>query len=110
MEDFFALIEVHLKEVWGFVEVLDDGQLDAQKSWRKYRHHTGRAVRGFLSFSQSSSERSLGSFGSDEERSAGKTTKVMEEPRQVIPDEEPPVTTNMETTTVSKEQPPGMPG
>ena len=29
-EDFFALAEVHLKEVWGLVEVLDDGQLDAQ--------------------------------------------------------------------------------
>ena len=29
-EDFFALAEVHLKEVRGLVEVLDDGQLDAQ--------------------------------------------------------------------------------
>ena len=30
----------------------------------------------------------------------------MEEPRQAIPDAEPPVTTNAETTPVSEEQPP----
>ena len=35
-EDFFALAEVHLKEVRGLVEVLDDGQLDAQLQLEKY--------------------------------------------------------------------------
>ena len=36
-EDFFALAEAHLKEVRGLVEVLDDGQLDAQLHSRKIR-------------------------------------------------------------------------
>ena len=35
-EDFFVLAEVHLKEVQGLVEVLDDGQLDAQLQLEKY--------------------------------------------------------------------------
>ena len=43
---------------------------------------------------------------SDEERPAGETTKDTEEQRQAIPDEELSVTTNVETTTVSEEQPP----
>ena len=34
-EDFFALAEVHLKEVRGLVEVLDDGQLDTQLQLEK---------------------------------------------------------------------------
>mgnify|MGYP000474005598 CR=1 FL=1 len=35
-EDFFDLAKVHLKEVWGLVEVLDDNQLDAQLQLEKY--------------------------------------------------------------------------
>ena len=35
-EDFFALAEAHLMEVWGLVERLDDGQLDTQLQLEKY--------------------------------------------------------------------------
>ena len=35
-EDFFSLAEAHLKEVWGLVERLDDGQLDAQLQVEKH--------------------------------------------------------------------------
>ena len=36
----------------------------------------------------------------------GETTRDTDEPRQTVPDEEPPTTTNAETTAVSEEQPP----
>ena len=35
-EDFFSLAEAHLREVWGLVEMLDDGQLDAELQLEKY--------------------------------------------------------------------------
>ena len=35
-EDFFVVAEAHLKEIRGLVEVLDDGQLDAQLQLEKY--------------------------------------------------------------------------
>ena len=35
-EDFFSLAKAHLREVWGLVEKLDKGQLDAQLQLEKY--------------------------------------------------------------------------
>ena len=40
-----------------------------------------------------------------EEQPVGETTRDTDEARQTIPDDEPPVTTNVETTAIS-EQPP----
>ena len=36
LEDFFSLAEAYLMEVRGLVEMLDDGQLDAQLQLEKY--------------------------------------------------------------------------
>ena len=43
---------------------------------------------------------------SDEEQPTGEITKDTDEPRQTIAYDEPPITTNAETTAVSEEQPP----
>ena len=96
-EDFFALAEAHLKEVWGLVEVLDDGQLDAQLQLEKYERERQQ---------QEAEGRTTPITISDEEQPAGETTRDTEEPRQEIPNDEPPVTTNAKTTLVSGEQPP----
>ena len=44
-EDFFSLAEAHLREVWGLVERLDDGPLDAHLQLEKYErdHHQQEA-------------------------------------------------------------------
>ena len=94
-EDFFALAEAHLKEVWGLVERLDDGQLDIQLQLEKYEEDRQQ---------QEAEGRTTPITISDEERPAGETTKDTEEPRQARPEDEPPVGTNEETTAISEEQ------
>ena len=94
-EDFFALAEGHLKEVWGLMETLDDGQLDTQLQLEKYEQDRQQ---------QEAERRTTPITISDEERLAGETTKETEEPRQARPEEEPPVATNEETTAISDEQ------
>ena len=95
-EDFFALAEGHLKEVQGLVETLDDGQLNTQLQLEKYEQDRQQ---------QEAEGRTTPITISDEERPAGETTKDTEEPRQAIPEEEPPIVTNEETTAISEQLP-----
>ena len=73
---------------------MDDGKLDTQLQLEKYEQNRQQ---------QEAEGRTTPITISDEERSAGQTTKGPEEPRQVIPEDAPPVTTNEETTAVSEE-------
>ena len=91
LEDFFTLAEAHLKEVRGLVERLDDVQLDTQLTLEKYKQDRQQ---------QEAEGRTTPITISDEERPVGETTKDTEEPQKAIMEEEPPVTTNEETTAI----------
>ena len=79
------------------MERLDDGQLDAQLQLEKYEWERQK---------QEVEGRTTPITISDEEQLASETTTDMDEPRQTIVDDDPPVTTNVETIAVSEEQPP----
>ena len=70
-EDFFALVEEHMKEVRGLVERLDDGQLNAQLQLEKYEQDRQQ---------QEVEGRTTPITISDEERPAEKRPTDTEEP------------------------------
>ena len=89
-EDFFALAEEHLKEVWGLVERLDDGQLGTPLQLEKYEQDRQQ---------QEAEGKRMPITIVHEERPTD-----MDEPRQARPEDEPAVPINEEATAMLEEQ------
>ena len=87
-EDFFALLEEHLREIRGLVERLDEGQLETQLELEKYEQDCQQ---------QEVEGKTTPITISDEERPAEEQPTNTEKPRQEGPEEEPPIQTNQET-------------